>query len=92
MIVNKTQTVFVSGSLSVTELSDFARAHVKGLEGDIEKIKADIFVQLKEHILLKDLYLQSKKNDGKISILNSGEYFVLKFLLLDIKMHLHKFV
>lgn len=41
---------------------------VKGLEGDIEKIKADIFVQLKEHILLKDLYLQSKKNDGKISM------------------------
>lgn len=31
MIVNKTQTVFVSGSLSVTELSDFAKAHVRSI-------------------------------------------------------------
>ena len=31
MIVNKTQTVFVSGSLSVTELSVFAKAHVRSI-------------------------------------------------------------
>ena len=31
MIVNKSQTVFVSGSLSVTELSDFAKVHVRSI-------------------------------------------------------------
>lgn len=31
MIVNKSQTVFVSGSLSVTELSDFAKAHIRSI-------------------------------------------------------------
>lgn len=31
MIVSKPQTVFVSGSLSVTGLSDFAKAHVRSI-------------------------------------------------------------
>lgn len=31
MIVNKSQTVFVSGSLSITELSDFAKAHIRSV-------------------------------------------------------------
>ena len=31
MTNNKTETVFISGSLSVTELSDFARAHVRSI-------------------------------------------------------------
>ena len=31
MTDNKTETVFISGSLSVTELSDFAKAHIRGV-------------------------------------------------------------
>lgn len=31
MTDNKTETVFVSGSLSVTELSDFAKAHIRSI-------------------------------------------------------------
>lgn len=31
MTNNKTETVFISGSLSVTELSDFAKAHVRSI-------------------------------------------------------------
>lgn len=31
MTDNKTETVFVSGSLSVTELSEFAKAHVRSI-------------------------------------------------------------
>ena len=31
MTDNKTETVFISGSLSVTELSDFAKAHIRSV-------------------------------------------------------------